>query len=62
MKYSDDLDLILKNELSELIEEVREKNWPFQPENLVRYYDKYRFLKNSNRNKEKDNNYSKIDK
>ena len=45
MNYSNDLDLILRTELSNLIEEVRKKNWPFQHEDLVRYYDKYRFIK-----------------
>ena len=45
MNYSDDLDLILRTQLTNLIEEVRKKNWPFQHEDLVRYYDKYKFLK-----------------
>ena len=49
MNYSDDLDLILRTELSNLIEEVRQKKWPFQHEDLIRYYDKYRFLKSSNK-------------
>ncbi len=50
MHYSDDLDLILRTELSNLIDEVRKKNWPFQHEDLVRYYDKYRFLKGLEKN------------
>ena len=46
MHYSDDLDYILRTELSNLIDEVRSKNWPFQHDDLIRYYDKYRQLKN----------------
>lgn len=51
MHYSDDLDLILRTELSTLIDEVRKKNWPFQHEDLIRYYDKYRFLKGLEKDK-----------
>ena len=45
MGYSKELDFILRTELSNLIEEVRKRNWPFQHEDLIRYYDKYRFIK-----------------
>ena len=41
MNYSSKLDEILKNELSNLIGEVRKNNWPFQHDDLLKYYDIY---------------------
>ena len=45
MHYSNDLDKILKTELSNLIDMVRRKEWPFQHEDLKRYYAKYQEIK-----------------
>ena len=36
---------ILKTELSNLIDMVRRKEWPFQHEDLKRYYAKYQEIK-----------------
>lgn len=45
MHYSEDIDRILKYELSKLIELVRAKESVFQPGNVESYYDKYIKLK-----------------
>ena len=52
MKYPEDIDLILKNELSLLIDKVRERQIPFR-ENLIKeYHQMYEKLRNQNRKKE----------
>lgn len=45
MQYSDDLDKILKSELSNLIEKVRNKEYPFQNKIIDYYYNEYRKTK-----------------
>ena len=45
MKYSNDLDKILRNELSNLIEIVRKKEWPFQHDDLKMHYETYKRIK-----------------
>lgn len=45
MAYPDELDLILKNELSKLIEIVRKKEGPFNKIWVNKYYDRYIELK-----------------
>jgi len=42
MKYSDDLDRILKSELTTLIGLVREKSGAFTPGTVEKYYQKYK--------------------
>ncbi len=44
MKYSDDLDLILKSELSKLIEMKRAESGPFTPGEVDKYYEIYKNL------------------
>lgn len=41
MHYSDELDNILKQELSKLIDLARERIWPFDDDEINNYYDKY---------------------
>ena len=41
MKYSDDIDSILKEELTSLIELAREKKGPFDKELIEKYHLKY---------------------
>ena len=41
MKYSDDIDYVLKKELSRLIDMAREKTGPFQKELIERYHKQY---------------------
>ncbi len=45
MNYSDDLDTILKNELSKLIEMVRNKEYPFTEKTIDYYFNEYKKLK-----------------
>ena len=45
MNYSQDIDNIVKKELSNLIEIVRKKENPFNEETINRYYEKYKELK-----------------
>ena len=45
MNYSDDLDMILKSELTELIEMVRNKHSIFQTETIEKYHQQYNSLK-----------------
>lgn len=45
MKYSKELDQILKTELSDLIDSVRKKEWPFHHAEIKRYYEIYKNLK-----------------
>ncbi|MGN1000600.1 MAG: DUF402 domain-containing protein [Bacilli bacterium] len=45
MKYSDDIDRILKDELSKLIEMAREKRGPFQKETIEKYHLEYESIK-----------------
>lgn len=45
MKYSDDLDLILKSELTHLIEQARSKSGPFMPGKVNYYYEIYKRYK-----------------
>lgn len=48
MKYSDDLDKVVKNELSELIEQKRKMSGPFQKGIVDKYHNMYMNLKNGN--------------
>lgn len=45
MNYSDDIDKILKKELTELINKVRNKEYPFNKKTIDHYYEKYKELK-----------------
>ena len=45
MNYSDDIDTVLKSELTNLIEMVRKKKLAFEPGIVEHYYDKYINLK-----------------
>ena len=45
MNYSDELDKILKSELSNLIELVRKKEGAFKPGSIEKYYEKYKNIK-----------------
>ncbi len=48
MKYSDDLDLIIKEELQKLISLKKAEKEPFQKEKIDEYYQKYvNFKKNA---------------
>lgn len=42
MKYSKTLDKILKAELSNLIDDVRNRKWPFNHDEIKRYYSIYK--------------------
>lgn len=46
MNYSDDLDLVLKNELTILINKVRDKMVPFDKETIDEYYKVYKNVTN----------------
>lgn len=48
MKYSDDIDYVLKKELSRLIDMAREKTGPFQKELIERYHKQYDEIKAKN--------------
>ena len=48
MKYSDDIDYVLKKELSRLIDMAREKTGPFQKELIERYHKQYDEIKEKN--------------
>lgn len=48
MNYSKDLDTILKSELTNLINKVRNKEYPFQTDKINEYYEKYKNLKKEN--------------
>jgi len=45
MHYPDDIDKILKNELTSLIEIAKEKKGPFDQEVIKKYYEEYQALK-----------------
>lgn len=45
MNYSEKLDTIIKKELSKLIECAKAKESPFEHEELIMYYEKYKKLK-----------------
>ena len=45
MNYSDKLDMILKSELTELINKVRKKEMAFKPGTVEHYYDLYKNIK-----------------
>ena len=45
MNYSDDIDKILKDELTILIEKARNKEAPFKKEIIEKYHDEYQALK-----------------
>ena len=47
MGYSKELDIILKDELSNLIDEAKNKRLAFQLGTVERYYDVYKEVKNS---------------
>ncbi len=44
MHYSDDLDLVIRSELSKLIEMKRKNEGPFNKETVLNYYEKYKEL------------------
>ena len=48
MKYSKELDKILRDELTNLINLVRDKAWPFSHDEVKRYYEIYKKCKNEN--------------
>ena len=48
MNYPEELDKILKDELSFLIEMVRKKEFPFNHESIINYNDKYNKIKERN--------------
>lgn len=48
MNYSEDLDKILKTELSNLIDMVKDGVWPFQHDDLRKYYEKYKSIISNN--------------
>lgn len=50
MKYSNDLDLIIKEELQTLIELKKDEKEPFQKEIIDKYYQKYVNLKKNAKN------------
>lgn len=45
MKYSKTLDYILRNELTNLIKTVRNKEWPFSHDDIKKYYEIYKEIK-----------------
>lgn len=45
MKYSEEIDSIVKNELTNLIEKVRKKEFPFNSEIIEKYHKQYEELK-----------------
>ena len=45
MNYSDEIDTILKRELTVLINKVRNKEYPFNKETINFYYEKYKETK-----------------
>ena len=49
MHYSDELDKILRSELTNLIDKVRAKEWPFQHDDLKKYYEVYKELKHKDK-------------
>ena len=44
MHYSQDIDTIIKDELSNLIEISRRKEWPFVHDDIKKYYSVYENL------------------
>ena len=50
MQYSDDIDMIVKNELKNLIDEYGKKIGPFSKEEVLSYYEKYMCLLNKSNN------------
>lgn len=46
MHYTKDLDMILKHELTDLINKVRAKEYPFNEETIAKYYASYLTAKN----------------
>lgn len=49
MNYSEDLDFILRSELTNLIGMVRNKEWPFIHDDIKKYYDIYKNLVNGSK-------------
>lgn len=47
MKYSEEIDIIVRDELTKLIEKVRKKEFPFSSEVIEKYHRKYEELKKS---------------
>lgn len=47
MHYSNDIDLVLKEELSNLIELARNRQGPFEKQHIEEYYKEYRKYKNN---------------
>ena len=45
MKYSEEIDSIVKDELTNLIEKVRKKEFPFNSEIIEKYHKQYEELK-----------------
>ncbi len=50
MNYSDDLDKVVKHELSVLIEKKKVNDFPFNSENIQKYYDMYKNILDNNSN------------
>ena len=50
MNYSDELDYILKKELSRLIEIKKKNEFPFSKDIVAKYYDIYLDLQNNSKN------------
>ena len=51
MNYSKELDKILKYELSNLIERARQHSGPFDREEIEKYYQKYKEIKEKEQKK-----------
>lgn len=49
MNYGDDLDLIIKTEMKNLIKMVVNKEYPFNSEIIQKYYEEYKTYKNQNK-------------
>ena len=46
MKYPDEINFIIKEELSSLIEMKKASEFPFNKESIEYYYDKFQKIKN----------------
>ena len=47
MNYNESIDIILKKELDSLIDMVKKKEIAFNEENIKKYYEKYKKIKNN---------------
>lgn len=50
MEYPDEIDIILKSELKELIDLAKKKEGPFNKEIINKYYEKYRNIVDNSKN------------